>query len=216
MNIIDTRAEGSEDKDTKLQNVSLFKLKPVEYDLLIDDFTDVVFQSTPAVNFFNDHSKLFDKNIFSMGESTKQSLLDKGLDSTNPNIPGSLELNALIKNTLSPDKRFLIVKGKEGLSDISDFLKKKNILVSELICYERLKFKSYKSIKKQFNEADAIIFPSTFSAQIFFKEIYTSKLKASYFGISPRIIKYIKQLGYHADLIDYFNGNIERQIRDFI
>ena len=148
MNIIDTRAEGSEDKDTKLQNVSLFKLKPVEYDLLIDDFTDVVFQSTPAVNFFNDHSKLFDKNIFSMGESTKQSLLDKGLDSTNPNIPGSLELNALIKSTLSPDKRFLIVKGKEGLSDISDFLKKKNILVSELVCYERLKFKSYKSRKK--------------------------------------------------------------------
>ena len=44
MNIIDTRAEGaSEDKDTKLQNVSLFKLKPVKYDLLIDDFTDVVF-----------------------------------------------------------------------------------------------------------------------------------------------------------------------------
>ena len=120
---------------------------------MIDDFTDVVFQSTPAVNFFNDHSKLFDKNIFSMGESTKQSLLDKGLDSTNPNIPGSLELNALIKDTLSPDKRFLIVKGKEGLSDISDFLKKKNILVSELVCYERLKFKSYKSIKKQFNEA---------------------------------------------------------------
>ena len=98
MNIIDTRAEGSEDKDTKLQNVSLFKLKPVKYDLLIDDFTDVVFQSTPAVNFFNDHSKLFDKNIFSMGESTKQSLLDKGLDSTNPNIPGSLELNALIND----------------------------------------------------------------------------------------------------------------------
>ena len=37
-------------------------------------------------------------------------------------------LNALIKNTLSPDKRFLIVKGKEGLSDISDFFRR--IIVS--------------------------------------------------------------------------------------
>ena len=64
--------------------------------------------------------------------------------------------------------------------------------------------------------ADAIIFPSNFAAEIYFQEIHNNEIKAVFFGISKRIINCINSLGHEAYIVDYFSDNIEKSVTETI
>ena len=216
MNIIDTRSNISLSKLKKgaARNVPLFEIKEVEYVIPPLEFTDIIFQSIPSVEFFKEKDHLINKDIYTMGPSTKNFLLQKGFDSICPAIPGSKELIKLLPNL--NNNKYLIVKGDDGLSEIFDYLYKNKNNVEEISCYKRVKFKSYDDVKESFLKADAVIFSSTFGAQIFFEEIYSSDVKAKLFGISNRIINYISDIGYESKYIDYFVNDIAESIKNSI
>ena len=217
MNIIDTRTVNTLSPYNKgaIKNIPLFKLEPLSYELKSKNYTDIIFQSTPSVEFFNDIDLLENRRVFSMGISTKKSLADKGIDSDSPVFPGSFALNELLKENLS-NRKFLIVKGLGGLNKIFNYLIKNDAQVHEIICYQRMKFDSYEEIKKLFKKSDAIIFPSTFAAKIFFEEIFSRDLRARYFVISERIKSFINTLGFEAYLIDYFSDDVEKSIKNLL
>ena len=217
MNIIDTRSNISLSKLKKgaARNVPLFEIKEVEYVIPPLVFTDIIFQSIPSVEFFKHKELLKDKNVYSMGPSTKSFLSQHGVDSICPDIPGSKELNKLlIKNNI--ESNYLIVKGEHGLSDVFNYLKENKKNVEEIICYKRTKLKNYDDIKIFFLDADAIIFSSTYGVKIFFDEIYSDDIKAKLFGISDRIISYISHCGYRAELLNYFSSDIAKSIKSSI
>ena len=218
MNIIDTRAENSLEflKTSSIENIPLFKLEPIDYELENDNFTEIIFQSSPAVDFFKDHSLLNNKKIYSMGQATSATLRSKGLASLNPQPPSSEGLIELIEQSKGTNPSYLVVKGQEGLTKISDYLKRKGVSVKEIACYKRCKFESYKNIKENFYKADAIIFPSNFAAEIYFQEIHNNEIKPIFFGISKRIINCINSLGYEAYMVDYFSENLENSIIETI
>lgn len=217
MNIIDTKASDFEisSRTSSIKNVPLYKFRAIKYKLSSKDYTDIVFQSTAAVEFFQHHHMLNQKNIYSMGKSTNLSLLKKGFDSNNPEIPGSAELIKMIEDRIEAGK-FLIVKGKEGLNEVFDYLKTKEVKVDQVCCYERVIFDNYDNLKRDYLLADAIIFPSTLAVKIFFKEVCSEDIKAKFFGISDRIVKCINDLGYKGILVNYFSNNLEDQIKKFI
>ena len=216
MNIIDTRSNiaFSNHKKGTIKNIPLFELKSFEYSLPSKDFTDIIFQSIPAVEFFKEKDHLINKDIYTMGPSTKNFLLQKGFDSICPAIPGSKELIKLLPNL--NNNKFLIVKGDDGLSDIFDYLYKNKNNVEEISCYKRVKFKSYDDVKESFLKADAVIFSSTFGAQIFFEEIYSSDVKAKFFGISDRIKNYVCDLGYKCKFVEAFDEDVVISIKNSI
>ena len=216
MNIIDTRSNiaFSNHKKGSLKNIPLFELKSIEYSLPSKDFTDIIFQSMPSVEFFKEKDHLINKDIYTMGPSTKNFLLQKGFDSICPTIPGSKELIKLLPNL--KNNKFLIVKGNDGLCDIFDYLYKNKNNVEEISCYKRIKFKSYDDVKESFLKADAVIFSSTFGAQIFFEEIYSSDVKAKFFGISDRIKNYVCDLGYKCKFVEVFDQDVVISIKNSI
>lgn len=217
MNIIDTRVNKNHEhyQDKSIKNIPLFQIKGITYSLGSNNYKNIIFQSIPSVEFFNDYEYLKNKNIYSMGSSTKNFLSNKGIRSICPNIPGSSELIKLLSDNKN-DGKYLIVKGENGLSDVFNYLNKKGKDVQELICYTRFKFNNYDSIKKDFFDADAVIFSSTYAVEIFFKEIYSNSIEVKLFGISNRIVKFISDLGYEATLIDYFSEDISESIKKSI
>lgn len=216
MNIIDTRSKikHRDYKEDSIKNIPLFETRGVEYSISSNDFTDVIFQSIPSVEFFEEKEKLINKNIYVMGPSTKNFLSQKGLDSICPDIPGSKELIKLLSK--NENNKFLIIKGADGLKDVFNYLNENLNCVEEVICYERVKFDNYDNLKQPFLGADAVIFSSTYAVNIFFEEIYSSNIKAKLFGISNRIISYISDLGYEAKFIDYFSDDIAESIKNSI
>ena len=216
MNIIDTRSNiNLINPHECIKNIPLFQIKGVEYELKSKNFTDIIFQSIPSVEFFNESNILENKRIYTMGASTKEFLLKKGISSVCPKIPGSFELNKLII-TNEDNAKYLIVKGKDGLSDVYNYLDKNGKNAQELICYKRLKLKNYEIFKEDFFKADAVIFSSIFAVKIFFDEIYSKDINAKLFGISNRIIDHISSLGYKSQLIDYFSDNLIKSIKGSI
>ena len=87
--------------------------------------------------------------------------------------------------------------------------------VKQICCYKREKFQNYEHLKKDFESANIIIFPSKFSAEIYFKEINFTHQK-TFLGISPRINKYVESLGFKIKLLDYFSDDLERKIKEII
>ena len=81
MNIIDTRSNiaFSNHKKGTIKNIPLFELKSSEYLLPSKDFTDIIFQSIPSVEFFKEKDHLINKDIYTMGPSTKNFLLQKNI-----------------------------------------------------------------------------------------------------------------------------------------
>ena len=69
MNIVDTRARNTFNfvKRKNIKNIPLFELSFLDHSIDISGYTDVIFQSTPSVEFFNHHKDLIDKNVFAMG-----------------------------------------------------------------------------------------------------------------------------------------------------
>ena len=217
MNIIDTSSGNSSMHKScrSIKNIPLFKTKEIQYHIDIHKFENIIFQSISSAAFFNELESLKNKNVFSMGKSTQDYLSKQGVKSVCPSIPGSEELKKLLsKNKKSSN--YLIVKGENGLSEISNYLNSSNEYVEEISCYKRVKFKSYDDVKESFLKADAVIFSSTFGAQIFFEEIYSSDIKAKLFGISNRITNYISDIGYESKFIDYFANDIAESIKNSI
>ena len=150
-----------------------------------------------------------------MGTSTQNYLSQKGIISICPDVPGSKELiKILAKN--EKNEKYLIVKGEDGLNDVFNYLKENGEDVQEIICYKRFKLDSYKDIRKDFYKADAIIFSSTYAVEVFFHEVYSADINATFFGISNRIIKFISDRGYKAKFIDYFSEDILESIKKSI
>ena len=198
-----------------IKNIPLFKTKEIQYHIDIHKFENIIFQSISSAAFFNELESLKNKNVFSMGKSTQDYLSKQGIKSVCPSIPGSEELKKLLsKNKKSGN--YLIVKGENGLNEISNYLNSSNEYVEEINCYKRFKLESYENVRNEFYDADAIIFPSTYAFKIFFEEIYSTKVKAKLFGISKRIIDYISSYDLDSDFIDYFSKDITESIKDSI
>ena len=216
MNIIDTSSNSKISYSSNLiKNVPLFEIKLLNYQVPVEDFTDVIFQSVASVENFKNFEICIGKNIFSMGDSTKKALAVKDIVSKCPPIPGSSGLTRLLGKEIQK-KRFLIIKGKDGLSDIENFINAQGSYCKKIICYERNEFDTYNLIKNKFDSAEAVIFTSVFSAQIFFNYIYKSDRKISFFCISKRIKEQIYIMGYEAKIIDYFSDNLDYEIEKSI
>ena len=139
MNIVDTRARNTFNfvKRKNIKNIPLFELSFLDHSIDISGYTDVIFQSTPSVEFFNHHKDLTDKNVFAMGPGTQSSLGTKGISSKIPEDPGSEGLKKLIKSSIGSGK-FLIVKGQGGLNIISDYLEAEGAEVDTVQNYQRV------------------------------------------------------------------------------
>ena len=217
MNIIDTSSGTTSINKScgSIKNIPLFRTEGIQYQIDIHKFENIIFQSISSAAFFNEFESLKNKNVFSMGKSTQDYLSKQGVKSVCPSIPGSEELKKLLsKNKKSGN--YLIVKGENGLNEISNYLNSSNEYVEEINCYKRFKLESYENVRNEFYDADAIIFPSTYAFKIFFEEIYSTKVKAKLFGISKRIIDYISSYNLDSDFIDYFSKDITESIKDSI
>ena len=213
MNIVDTRARNTFNfvKRKNIKNIPLFELSFLDHSIDISGYTDVIFQSTPSVEFFNHHKDLIDKNVFAMGPGTQSSLGTKGISSKIPKDPGSEGLKKLIKSSIGPGK-FLIVKGQGGLNIISDYLKAEGAEVDTVQNYQRVRFPSYLDLSKDFDSADFVIFPSRLAAEIYFQEIYNPDINSKFVTISSRIKDYVDSLGFENSQLDYFADNFESEI----
>ena len=213
MNIVDTRARNTFNfvKRKNIKNIPLFELSFLDHSIDISGYTDVIFQSTPSVEFFNHHKDLIDKNVFAMGPGTQSSLGTKGISSKIPKDPGSEGLKKLIKSSIGPGK-FLIVKGQGGLNIISDYLKAEGAEVDTIQNYQRVRFSSYLDLSKDFDNADFVIFPSRLAAEIYFQEIYNPDINSKFVTISSRIKDYVDTLGFENSQLDYFADNFESEI----
>ena len=213
MNIVDTRARNTFNfvKRKNIKNIPLFELSFLDHSIDISVYTDVIFQSTPSVEFFNHHKDLIDKNVFAMGPGTQSSLGTKGISSKIPEDPGSEGLKKLIKSSIGSGK-FLIVKGQGGLNIISDYLKAEGAEVDTIQNYQRVRFSSYLDLSKDFDNADFVIFPSRLAAEIYFQEIYNPDINSKFVTISSRIKDYVDSLGFENSQLDYFADNFESEI----
>ena len=213
MNIVDTRARNTFNfvKRKNIKNIPLFELSFIEHSIDISSYTNVIFQSTPSVKFFNNHEDLRDKNVFAMGPGTQSSLGAKGVSSKIPEDPGSEGLKKLIKSSIGSGK-FLIVKGQGGLNIISDYLEAEGAEVDTVQNYQRVRFSSYFNLSKDFASADFVIFPSRLAAEIYFQEIYNPDINSKFITISSRIKDYVDSLGFESSQLDYFADNFETEI----
>ena len=213
MNIVDTRARNTFNfvKRKNIKNIPLFELSFLDHSIDISGYTDVIFQSTPSVEFFNHHKDLIDKNVFAMGPGTQSSLGAKGISSKIPEDPGSEGLKKLIKSSVGSGK-FLIVKGQGGLNIISDYLKAEGAEVDTIQNYQRVRFSSYLDLSKDFDNADFVIFPSRLAAEIYFQEIYNPDINSKFVTISSRIKDYVDSLGFENSQLNYFADNFESEI----
>ena len=213
MNIVDTRANDTFSfvKRKNIKNIPLFELSFIDHSMDISGYTNVIFQSTPSVKFFNHHEDLGDKNVYAMGPGTQSSLNAKGISSKIPEDVGSEGLKKLIKNITGPGK-FLIVKGEGGLNVISDYLKAEGAEVDTIHNYQRIRFSSYSNLIKDFDNADFVIFPSRLAAEIYFQEIYNPDINSKFITISERIKDYVDSLGFENYQLNYFSDNFETEI----
>ena len=93
-----------------------------------------------------------------------------------------------------------------------DKLERMGHVVIEAECYEREKLSSYTKLKSDYAAADAIVFTSCFSVQIYLEELHASDSKAKLFGISKRICDYAKDIGLQIIEINYFSEDLKEEI----
>ena len=168
MNIIDTSTNSKNSShDNSIENIPIFEIEPVEYEVLDSLITDIIFQSVASVKNFKNFEICKRINVFAMGESTKRALDKIGINSTTPEIPGSSGLIELLGKKLIK-RKFAIVKGLDGLEEVHDHIIKYGADAENIVCYKRKKFLNYIEIRKKFIKADVVIFSSTFAAEIFF------------------------------------------------
>ena len=150
-----------------------------------------------------------------MGESTKKALSEKGIHSMIPKTSGSSGLIKLIGKDIQKQK-FIVIKGKDGLSDIEDYINEHGSHCENIICYKRRKLDSYDLIKNKFNKADVVIFTSVYGAKIFFENIYEDDKNIIFFCISKRIKEQIDLMGFETRIINYFSDNLYLEVKKAI
>ena len=75
MNIIDTSTNIKDSSlDNSIENVSLFKIEPIKYEISDSLITDIVFQSVASVKHFKHFEMCKRINVFAMGESTQREI----------------------------------------------------------------------------------------------------------------------------------------------
>tara|TARA_B100001109_G_scaffold103727_1_gene84596 strand:+ start:348 stop:1016 length:669 start_codon:yes stop_codon:yes gene_type:complete len=213
MNIIDTSTNSKNSSlDNSIENIPIFEIEPVEYEVLDSLITDIIFQSVASVKNFKNFEICRRINVLAMGESTQRALDKIGINSTTPEIPGSSGLIELLGKKLIK-RKFAIVKGLDGLEEVHDHIIKYGADAENIVCYKRKKFLNYIEIRKKFIKADVVIFSSTFAAEIFFENIYIANNTTSFMCISERIKEYINNLGYEAKTINYFSEDLYDEIK---
>ncbi len=216
MNIVDTTTNLKDSSlDNSIENIPLFEIEPVEYEISDSLITDIIFQSMASVKHFKHFEICKRVNVFAMGESTKRALEKIGINSNSPGIPGSSGLKELLGKKLVK-RKFAIVKGSDGLDEAHDHITKYGAYAENIVCYKRKKFFSYEDIRQKFNKAEIVIFSSTFAAEIFFENIYITNSEISFVCISERIKEYINNLGYKAKTINYFSNDLLNEIKKTI
>ena len=216
MNIIDISSKSKiSDSNSFIENIPLFKIKPMNYNLPSFEFTNMIFQSMASVENFKHFEICNNKNIISIGKSTQKALLYKGIKSEVPDIPGSIGLKKILNNKIQ-NQKFLIVKGKNGLNDIENFINEQGSYSENIICYERKSIDGFDNIKNKFDTADAVIFTSVYGAKIFFNNLYDLKNKTIFLSISERIKKEISAMGFESKTIDYFSNDLHLEIKKAI
>ena len=216
MNIVDTSTNSKTSRLYKsIKNIPLFEIVSIDYDFSDTSITDIIFQSVAAVENFKHFEVCEESKVFAMGESTKQTLKDLGIDATISKTPGSLGLKELLGEELA-ERKFAIVKGLGGLDELNNHIIKSGALAENLICYKRKELTKYEEMLKDFSKADVVIFSSTFAAKIFFENIYISNSEVSFVCISERIKKYINNLGFKAKTINYFSDDLINEIKKVI
>ena len=216
MNIIDTSINIKDSSlNNSVENIPLFEIEPIKYEISDSLITDIVFQSVASVKHFKHFEMCKKINVFAMGESTQRALNKIGIDSNAPAIPGSSSLKELLGKKLIK-RRFAIVRGLDGLDEVHNHVIKYGADAENIVCYKRKRFLSYNEICEKFNKADIVIFSSTFAAQIFFENIYVTDSKVSFLCISKRIEEYINNLGYEAKTINYYSNDLLNEIKKTI
>ena len=216
MNIIDTSTNLKDSSlDNSIENIPLFEIKPVEYEIPDSLTSDIIFQSVASVKHFKHFEICKKTNVFAMGESTKRALEKIGIYSTTPEIPGSSSLKELLGKKLM-NRKFAIVKGLDGLDEVHNHVIKYGADVENIVCYKRKRFLNYMEIREKFIEADVVIFSSTYAAEIFFENIHNANNTMSFICISERIEEYINKLGYEAKTINYFSSDLLNEIKKTI
>ena len=216
MNIIDTSINIKDSSlNNSVENIPLFEIEPIKYEISDSLITDIVFQSVASVKHFKHFEMCKKINVFAMGESTQRALNKIGIDSNAPAIPGSSSLKELLGKKLIK-RRFAIVRGLDGLDEVHNHVIKYGADAENIVCYKRKRFLSYNEICEKFNKADIVIFSSTFAAEIFFENIYITNSEISFLCISERIKEYINKLGYKAKTINYFSNDLLNEIKKTI
>ena len=216
MNIIDTSSSPLiANEEEMIKNIPLFKIRAINYLLPEDICTDVIVQRTASVKNFKNFEICNKKNIYTMGQSTKFILSSYGVKSSCPTLPGSDELISILGKNLS-GRRFLIVKGVDGLNKIKEFLDENMAFSEEIICYERIELNNYNDLKSEFEYASAVIFTSVLSAKMYFKNIHSKDNDVALFSISKRVKSEISQMGYESKIIDYFSDSLLDDIKKAI
>ena len=82
MNIIDTSSGTTSINKScgSIKNIPLFRTKGIQYQIDIHKFENIIFQSISSAAFFNEFESLKNKNVFSMGKSTKDYLSKQGVN----------------------------------------------------------------------------------------------------------------------------------------
>tara|TARA_B100000674_G_scaffold392106_1_gene336222 strand:+ start:19 stop:669 length:651 start_codon:yes stop_codon:yes gene_type:complete len=216
MNIIDTSSSSFiANEEEAIKNIPLFKIRPINYLLPESVFTDVIFQSTASVKNFKNFEICNKKNIYAMGQSTKFILSRYGVESRCPAPPGSDALTSLLGKNLK-GRKFLIIKGIDGLNKIKEFIDENMAFSEEIICYERIELNNYNDLKSEFEYASAVIFTSVLSAKMYFKNIHSEDNDVALFSISKRVKREISQMGYESKIIDYFSDSLLDDIKKAI
>ena len=216
MNIIDTSSKSKDYASNNLiEHIPLFEIESINYEIVVDDYTDIIFQSIASVENFKNFEICDKKNIYSIGESTKKALSEKGIHSMIPKASGSSGLIKLIGKEIQKQK-FIVIKGKDGLSDIEDYINEHGSHCENIICYKRRELDSYDLIKNKFNKADVVIFTSVYGAKIFFENIYEDDKNITFFCISKRIKEQIDLMGFEARIINYFSDNLYLEVEKAI
>ena len=215
MRIIDTRPF-AERRSESISNVPLYDVKALDHIINLENYRNIIFQSAHAVKNFGRLKELNKKRILAIGPATSKELKKSGYIAEQPKEEFNSKgvISHLIKTGVEGNT--LVVKGKGGLSEISDYLNSASFKTDEVDCYVREPYASYDQLKKDFTNCDAVIFTSVLSVEIFFQHIFQRKKKIVFLPISSRIKHAIESYGHNATVINYFSKNLDEEINSIL
>ena len=213
MKIIDTRPIKNLDQTNEILNVPLYDIKLLDQVINIGKYKNIIFQSPLAVRSFKYTKELDNKRVISMGPGTSKELKKFGYIAEQPNDEFNSKgvIGLLLKGDISGNT--LVVKGEGGLSEIADYLNSANFITDEINVYVREPFENYIDLKDKFLDCDAVIFTSSLSVDLYFRNLFREGEEVLYLPISERIEIAINSYGHKAKVINYFAENLMDEIK---